>query len=437
MVEGCPDGYVRHMGVNVVLAARLADLGLKQDELAVQMNDAIEAVTGKPGTFSDRTVRRLLNGSTRRPAGNTKVALERVFGCSAEDLGFNPTRTTAAPPEEHVRRRRFITSAAGTAAAAATPHLTTPPARVSMSDVHRLQDQINKLTLLDDRHGGQTTLDDSRTTLVEDALTWATRALDLQQQNVAGERVRRSLYGVAADFTALAAWCCIDARDLARAQRYLDRAMTLAGMAQDHTIQLRVWNSIAMLAHQQKRFPDAVAAARAAQNLPITRKDPFFASFTHARTAIGFSNLGEGQQALRRIGYAQEALVKATPLERPSWTHFYGPAELLAMTGIVQENLKMPAASEASSHKALAALPDRFQRNRALATTRLALAQLHQGDVELGCASASRVFDIMGGDPVPGRMRTLLGDFHRDLLSLAPRSPRAYEWADELRTKWS
>lgn len=416
------------MGVNAAFAARLAELGLKQDELAGQMNEALEAATGKRGNFSDRTIRNLLNGSTRRPIGNTKIALERVFGCPVQDLGFSPTCTTAAPPEGNVRRRRFITSTAGTVAAAATPHLATPPSRVGRADVLQLQSELNDLTQLDDRHGGHQTL-------VKDALAGAEKALGLQQQS-AGERVRRSLYGVAADFTALAAWCCIDARDLKAAQRYLDRAMTLAGMAQDSTIQLRAWNSLAMLSHQQKKFTDAVAAAQAAQNLPISRRDPLFASFVHARTAVGFSNLGD-KRALRCIGYAEEALAKATPCERPSWIDFYGPAELWALTGIVQDRLKMPAEAEASSHKALAALPDRFQRNRALATARLALAQLHQGDIDLGCATASSVFDIMEGAQLPGRLRTLLGDFHRDLLSVAPRSPRAFEWADELRTKWS
>jgi len=72
------------------------------------------------------------------------------------------------------------------------------------------------------------------------------------------------------------------------------------------------------------------------------------------------------------------------------------------------------------AHRALTRIPPAFRRNRALATAQLALAQLHQGDTEQATATAADVFTIMDGAPLPGRMRTLIGDFHRDLLVLAP-----------------
>ncbi|MFF2573534.1 hypothetical protein ACIRQF_07350 [Streptomyces sp. NPDC101191] len=43
----------------------------------------------------------------------------------------------------------------------------------------------------------------------------------------------------------------------------------------------------------------------------------------------------------------------------------------------------------------------------------------------------------MRGAPLPGRMRSLLGDFHRDLITLAPGSPTALDWADRYRAEWS
>lgn len=41
----------------------------------------------------------------------------------------------------------------------------------------------------------------------------------------------------------------------------------------------------------------------------------------------------------------------------------------------------------------------------------------------------------MKGVEIPGRMRNLLGGFHRDLLDQAPNSVHALEWTDRLRTK--
>ena len=58
------------MAANIVLAERMKQLQLTQDELARQMNDALASLTGKPGDVSARTVRNLLSGATRgRSAG--------------------------------------------------------------------------------------------------------------------------------------------------------------------------------------------------------------------------------------------------------------------------------------------------------------------------------------------------------------------------------
>ncbi|WP_411140233.1 XRE family transcriptional regulator [Streptomyces sp. x-80] len=418
------------MGVNAALASKMAEHGLTQAELARQLNAAIEKLTGISGDVSDRTVRNLLTGATRRPIKRTRDALETVFGCSVETLGFTAP-SNAAPPEDPVDRRTFISSATGVAAVAATPLLAPNQQRVGLSDVERLAKGLDRLTTLDDQRGGHAALEKA-------ALAGARRALDLQQGS-ATERVRQRLYGMAADYIAWAAWSCVDAHQLDRAQSHLDQAMTLAGMARDSTAQFRVWNAIAMLARQRTRHADAVAAGKAAQALAVSRRDPLFASLAQARTAVGLSYQHDRNAALRSIGRAQESLAKARPGEqhRPNWTDFYDPSELLAITAVVQEHLGMPEEAEASSHRALSAIPDRFRRNRGLATTHMAMAQLQQGDLELACATAATVFDIMKDDEMPGRMRTGLGDFHRHLLDRAPNSVQAREWTDRMRTKWS
>lgn len=66
----------------------------------------------------------------------------------------------------------------------------------------------------------------------------------------------------------------------------------------------------------------------------------------------------------------------------------------------------------------------------------LALAQLHQGDAEQATVTASDVLTIMGTDPLPGRMRTLIGDFPRGLFALSPSASYARDWADCMRTEW-
>ncbi|MER6153021.1 hypothetical protein [Streptomyces hirsutus] len=327
-----------------------------------------------------------------------------------------------------MRRRNFLTAATGTTAAVAVPFVGAAP-RVGTSDVIRLRNGLDALMELDDTQGGHEGLERA-------ALAGAKEALEKQKLG-ATQRIRQRLFSVAADYTATAAWSALDARKSGHAHALLDKALYLAGMGQDPIVEMRVWNSYAMLAHQRGEHTEAVDSGQAAQSTPITKRDPFFASLAHARTAIGHSSLGDRQAALRSLGHAHEALGKAHLGEpRPSWLAFYGPAELTAMTAIVRDRIGDSAEAEAASHKALGAIPHQFRRNRALATARLALAQIHQRDIDQACATASHAFELMKGAPLPGRMRSLLGDYYRDLITLAPDAAVAQEWGDHYRAEW-
>ncbi|MEU1130134.1 helix-turn-helix transcriptional regulator [Streptomyces sp. NPDC005900] len=415
------------MGANTILRARMGELGLTQEELARRMNAALAEITGRPGDVSARTIRNLLNGTSRRPIGRTRAALERVFDSPAEDLGFSAPRTTHLPQEDPVRRRTFITSATGATAAAAP--LMAQRRAVGMSDVARAAAGMNALVEADDLQGGRVESEKA-------ALRGRDAVLELQQRN-AGERVRRSLYALAAEYTTIAAWSCIDLRDLDQAQRHLNESATYAGLSQDGPTEMRVWINLSMLAYQRRNWPEALVAAQAAQASSAARRDPFFGSLGRVRAALAYSALGDGRIATRCLGSAQDAFTKAPERERPRWTAFYGQAELDHLAAVVHYNNGCHAPAEAMAHRALARIPTAFRRNRALATAQLALAQLHQGEPEQAAATARDVFSIMGGDRLPGRMRTLVGDFHRGLFVLAPSTSYARNWAERMQTEWS
>lgn len=410
------------------LTAAMAELGLTQAELAEKVNGLLRS-HGCDGTVSDRTVRNWVTGKTKWPHLRQREALEAVFGCTAKELGFHPPAARSiTDPESPVRRRTFFSATTGTAVSVVAAD--SRPMRVGSSDVIRLRSGLDALMALDDSRGGHEGLERA-------ALAGADEALGKLAQ-AASQRVRQRLFSLAADYTATAAWSALDARRLDQTQQHLDRALYLAGMAKDPMVEMRIWNSYAMLAHQRREYTQAVDAGYAAQATAITRRNPLFSSLAHARTAIAYSNLGDEQAAIRSLEYAKEALGKASTDEpRPSWMAFYGDAELSAMAAIVKDRIGRPADAEAESHRALGTIPQQFRRNRALAITRLALAQLHQRDIDQACDSASKVFDLMAGYPLPGRMRTLLGDFHRDLITLAPDAGAAREWGDRFRVEWS
>ncbi|MET8574430.1 XRE family transcriptional regulator [Streptomyces sp. NPDC005012] len=419
---------------NEALAAWMKAHEMSAAELAQAVNDAIGGLTGRPGATSERTVFRWLSGENQWPQERRRIALQIVSGRTATDLGFvprakNPTSTSS---EDSVHRRRFVRAATGATATFAAPLLTAGarPSRVGTSDVLRLREEVETLVQLDAQHGGHAVLE-------RDALAGASDAIRLQKLATT-HRVRQRLFALAADFTATAAWSMIDAGKLGDAGRCLDRALTLAGMAQDPDMTMQVWNLRAMLARQRGDYAEAVAAAQAALSTTIARRSPVHASLAHARTAIGLAHSGDRRSALRSLGRAEDALSAADPAAPlPTWMAFYGPAELYSITAIVRDVVGRPEESEAASYRALAALPEVYRRNRANATIHLALAQLHQGDVEQAVATSGEVFTIMAGTRIPGRMRRALGDFQRDLFTLAPSARVAQEWTDRHRTEWS
>ncbi|MGX9886049.1 hypothetical protein [Streptomyces sp. NPDC002276] len=116
---------------------------------------------------------------------------------------------------------------------------------------------MDALMALDASRGGHEALERS-------ALAGADEALG-KVGHAASKRIRQRLYSVAANYLSTAAWAAIDGRQLDRAQTGLGRALYLAGMIKDPVVELRVWNSYAMLAHQRDKFTDVVEAGYAAQ----------------------------------------------------------------------------------------------------------------------------------------------------------------------------
>ncbi|SCK63031.1 hypothetical protein YUWDRAFT_06763 [Streptomyces sp. AmelKG-D3] len=417
----------------------MAERGMSVRELADEVNDAVGRLTGRLGVTSERTVYRWLSGQNRWPQARQRLALEAVTGLSAVGLGFVPRGKqhdhdpVRLEEGSDVERRRFLGAAAGTAAVtiSLTPNASARPARpsrVGTADVVRLRAGIERLVALDDERGGHG--------LEHVALAGAAEALGLQER-AATQRVRQRLFALATDYTAQAAWSRIDAGQLDGVETRLERALTLAGLAQDSERSMQVWNLRAMLARQRGAHHEAVAAAEAGLVTAVARRSPVHASLAHARTAVCLAHSGQARPALRHLARAEDKLTKAGLRQpRSSWLVFYGPAELHSLTAIVHDVVGRPAEAEAASHHALAELGPAYRRNRGHTLARLALAQLHQGDVEQACATSGAVFDVMAGTALPGRLRQLLGDFQRDLLARAPKA-MAHEWTDRYRTQWS
>ncbi|MFD4696405.1 helix-turn-helix transcriptional regulator [Streptomyces niveus] len=406
---------------NQSLKRRMAEAGFTQAELAEAVNADLRAA-GYEGSVSDRTVRNWLTGKTRWPHRRQRAALEAVFNCPAVELGFIPRRgepssSGMASPEDSVLRRHFISVSTGAALASVAQQ------RVGASDVQRLLSKFAVLIASDHRYGGKLTIETQASAL-------AGEALSLQARGTASQRVRGALYGCAASFTSSAMWAAIDGRRFDAAQRHFDRASSLAAMSGDPTIQFRIWSHAGSLYRHLARPADALAANDVARNLPVARRDSMFASLGHARHAAIHGLTGDPRAVRQALGHAQDALQQADPHEqRPMWLNaFYDQAELDNLALAAYLSLGKYEDAEAHAHRSLAMVRPEMRRTRAITTTRLAHAQLGQGDLEHAVATAISVpTDPIGQHP---RVLGMLSDFGNALHIAAPTSPSTRTWTE-------
>ncbi|MFF1419674.1 XRE family transcriptional regulator [Streptomyces sp. NPDC058280] len=410
---------------NQILKKKMAEAGFTQTELAESVNADLRSA-GYGGTVSDRTVRTWLTGKTRWPHRRQRAALEAVFHCPVTDLGFTPRQEPAAarmdPSEALVLRRRFISASTGIVlplGAAAPGHAA--PRRVGSSDVERLQSKFAVLVASDHRYGGKLTIETQAAALAGEALA-------LQARGTAGQRVRGALYACAASFTSSAMWAATDGRRFDAAQRHFHRASSLAAMSGDPTIQFRIWSHAGSLYRHMARPADALAANDVARNLPITRRDPMFASLGHARHAAILGLTGDSRAVRQVLGHAQTALERSHAGEqRPLWLNaFYGQAELDNLALAACLSLGNYEDAEAHAHRSLSLLRPDMLRTRAITTARLAHAQLGQGDLEPAVTTAMSIpTDSAGRHP---RIAGLLEAFGSTLRIAAPSSSAARTW---------
>ncbi|AEW99119.1 hypothetical protein SCATT_p09260 (plasmid) [Streptantibioticus cattleyicolor NRRL 8057 = DSM 46488] len=405
------DRYVRLMEGNAILRRRMKKLGLTQDELADQMNSALADIAGRPGDFTARTIHNLMSGRTKRPIGRTRVALEKVFGCPVEDLGFRPHRNE----EDSMRRRNFIARAAGTAVTAAG---VAAPKRIGHADVARLEAKFAAIVADDHQYGGRVSIETRASAL-------AGEALSLLQRGSASQKVRERLYACAASFTSSALWAAIDGRRFNDAQRYLDRVANLASMSGDSAIQFRIWSHAGTLYRHLGRPVDALTANDVARRLAITRRDPLFASLGLARQAAIHGLAGDAIAVQRSIDKARQAFSRAQPdADRPAWmTAFFDQAEIESLALTAHLSLGNFAQAEAHAHRGIALLRPHMRRSRAIATARLAHAQLGQGD--LGPALATAMTVANGETSSHPRIASMLDEFGAKMRLAAPHSKTA------------
>ncbi|MFD7700946.1 XRE family transcriptional regulator [Streptomyces caelestis] len=418
---------------NEVLEAWMDEHGHSSNSLAEAVNRALERLTGRPGGLDGSSVRDWKAGRVRWPKSATRRALEDVTGLPATALGFLPRgrapSTPAAPQEDLDMKRRSLVGGIAAAAAAAAAPGTAAPRSIGMSDVGRLQQRFAEIIAGDHRYGGQLGIEQRAAALADEAL-------NLQNAGSATQRVRSNLYACAASFRSSAMWAAIDGRRYDDAKTHMREAQVLAEMSGDQAIKFRIWSHAGAMYRHMGRPADAFAANDVARNLHITRRDPMFASLGLARQAAIHGAAQDRAGTRRALDQAQDAMQRANPDDyRPVWLlAFYDQAELDALALSAHLALGDYPTAEFHAHRCLSTLRPHMRRSQAITTTRLAHAQLAQGDLETATATAMKVpADAATRHP---RVSRMLQEFGAALRAKALGDPTVQTWTEHARDTW-
>lgn len=411
---------------NRAFEAWMEDHQHSSNSLAKAVNSALEDLTGRPGTCDGRHVREWRSGRVRWPNTATRKVLEDISGMSSVDLGFVPrgrSSSTAAPPEEDPMYRRTLVAGTVSAAVAAAAPAGASTRKIGMSDVGRLEEKFAAVVASDHKRGGQLDIE-------KRAADLADSALNLQNSGSAAHRVRSRLYATAASFRSSAMWAAIDGRRFQVAVAHMREAQALAELSGDQTIKFRIWSHAGSLYRHMGRPADARAANDVARNLHITRRDPMFASLGMARQMAIQGAAHERRGLPRTFDQAHEAMNRADrDASRPVWLlAFYDEAELHSLALTAHLAAGDWSTAEYHAHRCLAVLRPHMQRSRAIATSRLAQAQLAQGDIDTATGTAITVTaEAATHHP---RVSRMLQEFGAALRATAPGSVSASTWTE-------
>ncbi|MFD3612406.1 XRE family transcriptional regulator [Streptomyces atroolivaceus] len=412
---------------NERLTAWMKEHGHSSASLADAVNSAMERFAGRPGGHDGASVRAWKSGRIRWPNTATRKGLEAVTGLPSTDLGFVPrggAKSTTAPNQEDpdMKRRTLIGGLAATAAtAAAVPGIA--PRRIGNTDVERLQRRFTEIIASDHRHGGQLNIEKRAAALADEAL-------NLQNSGSATQRVRSNLYAAAAAFRSSAMWAAIDGRRYEDAQEHMREAQALAEMSGDQAIKFRIWSHAGSMYRHMGRPSDAFAANDVARGLHITRRDPMFASLGLARQAAIHGAAQERTGVRRAFDQAQTAMDRAdAQASRPVWlVAFYDQAELDSLALSAYLALGDYQTAEAHAHRCLSSLRPHMVRSQAITQTRLAHAQLAQGDVDAAVDAAMKVPTAAATQHA--RVSRMLNEFGAALRATAPGNSTVKSWTE-------
>jgi len=387
---------------------------------------AAAKAAGKPRfEIGPSTAQRWLDGRTILPRPAASLILERMFGCTVEEL-FAPTdnNTSAAAPAAVVRhepepaqpphqqatagleqlwhgaeltgvlkevtatltgtvdRRRFI-AVSSASILAAHAWLIAEPARLSAalsgktadaSVITDLTTSVDTLRRLDDKLGGQAVYG-----MVVEQLRLTTGLLRNASYSQANGR---DLYAIAAELSRLAGWTAYDAGAHGTAQRYYLIGLRAAHEADHPGIAANILRCMAQQSRSTGDPRTAVDLLRSAQKGADGRLTHTEEAVINAHLARSYGRLGDRQSALYATEAAYSEFEQAQPADDPPYVYWVGYQEIAYAAGDARLYLGDSAAAIPYFESSIDSAPGDLPRDLLEQKARLALAHAMSGDLD-------------------------------------------------------
>ncbi|MFD0407709.1 multiprotein-bridging factor 1 family protein [Kitasatospora sp. NPDC127116] len=401
--------------------------GYSQESFAAAFLDMARRMDVR-ATVSVRHLRRWESANPPLPHPGQQAVLEALLGVPLAELGFAVPQERVAVAsegslqEDTVQRRRFVVDVGALLGASVlTP--TRSGRRIGATDIQAFRSKIADLYTIDHSQGGHV------------ARQAAVRVLQSIEKAMTGgvylAPIGRDLHTLVGTLHSHLGWIEFDAGRSAAARAACTEALTSARLVGDPLLEVRALDSLSLLAVEQKRPWEAVAAATASGEIAQAQAGPKVKSVVALRQARALSAAGDYAGARRALSRAMTWQDRSDgDTDAPSWTAFAGQVEVDYATAAWHVETGKLAYAIPFLRSAIEHLGPTYGRNAALYRARLAEVLMRTGEVEESCTEA-----VTGARAAKGMASARLTDRLRMVASLAARvdTAAARDCVEELR----
>lgn len=394
---------------NYRLGKHIDESGWTQSRVAELINDLVAVRTGRCGSYTDESIRKLLRGHHTWPRKPYRDALCALFDSTPTDLGFYESRSIrranpANTDELAVDRHEFLRSVAALPVAAALPRTErdaavqpfgpSTPAGVGMEHV----EQVRAWAALFRQ------ADDAGLAMIE-GMTAQLRVAASYLHARMPPHVDTAMKEAVATFYRVVGWAHYDRGDHAQACADFDHGWQLVADDGEWWLRSAILTCMARQSVYRGHTDDAldklgIASIRNDKISMLRRAD------IAAVKARAFGRQGNHRECLRAVTEAEQYITEAHNEDHPDTRHesfhlyytdtllgsdvAHGLFELAFTQGLEVDHTidRLRTARQ---------LSDQHARSRLLSTAHLAALQLRRGDIDEGIALATEVIDNATG----------------------------------------